>query len=328
MVDCPTRTMKHLFGMADLTAADIYHLLEMGESMASINRRNIKKAPTLRGKTIINLFFENSTRTRTSFEIAGKRLSADVINISASTSATKKGETLLDTAQTLAAMQPHALVIRHSVAGTCEFLAEYLDNTVIINAGDGAHEHPTQVLTDLLTIQQSLGDIAGKTMTMVGDIAHSRVARSHLVAAKIMGYHVRLVAPKTLLPAQVERYGCEVFHDFDAAIPGSDMIYMLRVQNERLASSCSFPSVREYHEAFGLHRARQALAGDHCLIMHPGPMNRGVEIATDVADSLNSRVLNQVENGVSMRMAVLTHAINAKPVAAVAAVEEGDDDED
>lgn len=304
--------MKHLFGMAGLTEPQITHLLQLADSMVDINSRNIKKAPTLRGKTVINLFFENSTRTRTSFEIAGKRLSADVINISASTSATKKGETLLDTSQTLAAMQPHALVIRHGLAGTCEFLADYLPNTAIINAGDGAHEHPTQILTDLLTIQRATGDsIEGKVMTIVGDIAHSRVARSHLIAAKTMGYHVRLVAPKTLLPAYIERFGCSVFHDFDAAIPGSDIIYMLRVQTERLTSNCCFPSIREYHEAYGLHRARQLLAGDDCLILHPGPMNRGVEIASDVADSQNSQVLKQVEYGVAVRMAVLTQLISS-----------------
>ncbi len=320
--------MKHLFGIADLSVDQIRKLLQLAESMADINRRSIKKAPTLRGKTIINLFFENSTRTRTSFEIAGKRLSADVINISASTSATKKGESLLDTGQTLAAMQPHVLVIRHGLAGSCEFLADYLDNTAIINAGDGAHEHPTQILTDLMTIEQSLGSVEGKVMTLVGDIAHSRVARSHLLAATIMGYHVRLVAPKTLLPLHVKRYGCAVYHDFDAAIPGSDIIYMLRVQNERLTSSCSFPSIREYHETYGLHRARQQMAGEHCLIMHPGPMNRGVEIASDVADSLNSRVLQQVENGVSIRMAVLTHLINANNPAIVQQHDEEDDDED
>ncbi|MDQ6975154.1 MAG: aspartate carbamoyltransferase catalytic subunit [Mariprofundaceae bacterium] len=321
--------MRHLLGIADLSSDDIMWLLQLGESMLDINRRSIKKAPTLRGKTIINLFFENSTRTRTSFEIAGKRLSADVINISASTSATKKGESLLDTGQTLAAMQPHLLVVRHGLAGSCAFLAEYLQNTAIINAGDGSHEHPTQILTDLLTIQQSLGSFEGKIMTLVGDIAHSRVARSHLLAAKIMGYHIRLVAPKTLLPLHVARYGCSVYHDFDAAIPGSDIIYMLRVQNERLTSACCFPSIREYHEAYGLHRARQRMAGDHCLIMHPGPMNRGVEISSDVADSLNSRVLHQVENGVSIRMALLTHLINANnPPMLAHNNEDEDDDED
>ncbi len=299
------KTMKHLFGISELTREQIDYLLALGESFIDISRRPIKKAPTLRGKTIINLFFENSTRTRTSFEIAGKRLSADVINISASTSATKKGESLLDTARTLAAMQPHVLVIRHSLAGTCQLLADHLENTAIVNAGDGAHEHPTQLLTDLLTLKQAGVEPAGKTITIVGDIAHSRVARSHLLAAEKMGYSVRLVAPKTLLPAQVERYGCEVYHDFDAAIPGSDVIYMLRVQTERLTSNCCFPSIREYHEAYGLNMRRLQAAGDECLVMHPGPMNRGVEIATDVADGAKSRILDQVEHGVAVRMAVL-----------------------
>ncbi|MDX8408230.1 MAG: aspartate carbamoyltransferase catalytic subunit [Mariprofundaceae bacterium] len=297
--------LRHLFGIADLDKEQMQYLLNLGESFIDVSRRPIRKAPTLRGKTIINLFFENSTRTRTSFELAGKRLSADVINISAATSATKKGESLLDTGQTLAAMRPHVLVIRHSVAGTCEFLSEYLAGTAIVNAGDGAHEHPTQVLTDLLTLKQA-GGYDNKVITIVGDIAHSRVARSHLLAARLMGYKVRLVAPRTLLPAQVERYGCEVTHDFDEAIPGSDVLYMLRVQTERLTDNCSFPSIREYHEAYGLNRKRLAAAGEGCMVMHPGPMNRGVEIASDVADSASARILDQVEHGVAVRMAVLT----------------------
>ncbi|PIP02137.1 MAG: aspartate carbamoyltransferase catalytic subunit [Zetaproteobacteria bacterium CG23_combo_of_CG06-09_8_20_14_all_54_7] len=292
--------------MAGLSREQIEYLVNMGESFIEVNRRAIKKAPTLRGKTIINLFFENSTRTRTSFELAGKRLSADVINISASTSATTKGETLLDTGQTLAAMQPHVLVIRHSLAGTCEFLAEHLPNTALVNAGDGAHEHPTQILTDLLTLKQAWGSPEGKIITIVGDIAHSRVARSHLLAAQKLGYTMRVVAPKTLLPAQIERYGCKVYHDFDAALPGSDAVYMLRIQSERLTDSCAFPSIREYHEAYGLNAKRLRAAGPDCIAMHPGPMNRGMEIATDVADSVKSHILNQVEHGVAVRMAVLT----------------------
>jgi len=302
----PLFGLKHLFGIADLSRHQIESLVNLGDDFIDINSRDVKKAPTLRGKTIINLFFENSTRTRTSFEIAGKRLSADVINISTSTSATKKGETLLDTGQTLAAMQPHVLVIRHTIAGTCEFLANHLKKTALINAGDGSHEHPTQILTDLLTLKKSVGDIEGKTMTIVGDIANSRVARSHLLAAKIMGYKVRIVAPKTLLPSNVERYGCEIFYDFDAALEGTDILYMLRVQTERLTSNCYFPSIREYHEAYGLNMKRLRAAGDHCMVMHPGPMNRGVEIATDVADSMKSLILEQVEHGVAIRMAALT----------------------
>ncbi len=302
----PLFGLKHLFGIGGLSREQIESLVNLGDDFIDINSRDSKKAPTLRGKTIINLFFENSTRTRTSFEIAGKRLSADVINISAATSATKKGESLLDTGQTLAAMQPHVLVIRHSIAGTCEFLAEFLDNTALINAGDGSHEHPTQILTDLLTLKHNIGDVQGKTMTIVGDISHSRVARSHLLAAKIMGYKVRLVAPKTLLPSFVERYGCEVYHDFDAALKGTDILYMLRVQTERLTHNCCFPSIREYHETYGLNMKRLKAAGDHCMVMHPGPMNRGVEIATDVADSMKSLILQKVEHGVAVRMAALT----------------------
>ncbi len=302
----PLFGLKHIFGIADLNREQITSLVNLGDDFIDINTRSVKKEPTLRGRTVINLFFENSTRTRTSFEIAGKRLSADVINISASTSATKKGETLLDTGQTLAAMQPHVLVIRHSVAGTCEFLSEFLDNTALINAGDGSHEHPTQILTDLLTLKHNIGDVAGKTMTIVGDIAHSRVARSHMLAAKIMGYKVRIVAPKTLLPAFVENYDCEIFHDFDEALQGTDILYMLRVQTERLTTNCCFPSIREYHETYGLNMKRLKAAGDHCMVMHPGPMNRGVEIATDVADSMKSLILEQVEHGVAVRMAALT----------------------
>ncbi len=306
-------SFKHLFGIAQLSRQQIEHLVHLGESFIELSRRSVKKAPTLRGKTVINLFFENSTRTRTSFEIAGKRLSADVINISASTSATKKGESLLDTGETLAAMQPHVLVIRHSISGACEFLADFLPDTSIVNAGDGAHEHPTQVLTDLLTLHVQAGGVAGKTMTIVGDIAHSRVARSHLLAAQKLGYKVRLVAPKTLLPRGIEQFGCEVFHDFDAAIPGSDVLYMLRMQTERLTSNCCFPSIREYHEAYGLNAARLALAADDCRVMHPGPMNRGVEIASEVADSARSHILDQVEHGVAIRMAVLTALCGNSP---------------
>jgi len=304
---------QHLFGIGQLSREQIEYLIGMGESFIELSRRPIKKAPTLRGKTVINLFFENSTRTRTSFEIAGKRLSADVINISASTSATSKGESLLDTGETLAAMQPHVLVIRHSLAGTCEFLADFLPHTSIVNAGDGAHEHPTQILTDLLTLKTQAGGYEGKTMTIVGDIAHSRVARSHLLAAQKLGYKVRLVAPKTLLPSHIGQYGCEVMHDLDAAIPGSDVLYMLRVQTERLTDNCSFPSIREYHEAYGLNGKRLKAAGEGCVVMHPGPMNRGVEISSDVADSARSRILDQVEHGVAVRMAVLTALCGAAP---------------
>lgn len=300
------KPLQHLLGIREMERDQIEHLLHLAQPLVELSRRPIKKVPVLRGKTVINLFFETSTRTRTSFELAGKRLSADVINISATTSATKKGESLLDTGHTLAAMQPDVLIIRDSRAGAAHFLSGFLKNTAVVNAGDGAHEHPTQVLTDLLTLQQAWGDVAGKIITIVGDIAHSRVARSHLLAAGKMGYKVRLVAPKTLLPVQIERFGCELFTDFDAAIVGSDAVYMLRVQNERLEPSCSFPSVREYHEAFGLNMRRLKLAGEHMVVLHPGPMNRGVEIATDVADCARSRILNQVENGVAVRMAVLT----------------------
>jgi len=300
------RRISHLLGIAEMDREQIEYLVSMGRSFVELSRRPVKKAPALRGKTIINLFFESSTRTRTSFEIAGKRLSADVINISASTSATKKGETLLDTGHTLAAMRPDVLVIRHSLAGAAHFLADFLQDTAVVNAGDGAHEHPTQILTDLLTLDQVWGGVSGKTITIIGDIAHSRVARSHLIAGPKMGYKVRLVAPKTLLPAEIERFGCEVFHEIDGALEGSDCLYMLRVQSERLESECCFPSIREYHETFGLNMARLNKAGKQTVVLHPGPMNRGVEIATEVADGAASRILDQVENGVAVRMAVLT----------------------
>jgi aspartate carbamoyltransferase catalytic subunit len=307
------KRIEHLLGIAELDSEQIEYLLSLGHSFVELSRRPVKKAPALRGKTVINLFFEPSTRTRTSFELAGKRLSADVINISASTSATKKGESLLDTGYTLAAMRPDVLVIRHSLAGAAHFLADFLGETAVVNAGDGGHEHPTQILTDLLTLQQVWGDVAGKTITIVGDIAHSRVARSHLIAGPKLGYKVRLVAPKTLLPLGVERFGCEVSHEMDEAVKGSDCLYMLRVQSERLESACCFPSMREYHEAFGLNMARLNMANQDAVVLHPGPMNRGVEIATDVADGAASRILNQVENGVAVRMAVLTALCGGSP---------------
>jgi len=296
---------QHLLSISDLTRQQIDYLINFSQPFLALSRDNIRKAPTMRGKTVINLFFENSTRTRSSFEIAGKRLSADVINISTSISAVKKGESLMDTGQTLAAMRPHVVVVRHGEAGSCQFLAEHTQHTSIVNGGDGSHEHPTQILTDLLTLKNQWGTLKNKVITIVGDIKHSRVARSHLLAAKIMGYHIRVVAPKTLLPMYIEKMGCEVFHSFEDALPGTDCIYMLRIQNERLKTSCSFPSIREYHEAYGLHMARFNLA-PNALILHPGPMNRGVEIASEVADHAQSQVLEQVESGVAMRMAILT----------------------
>ncbi len=296
--------MRHLLGIQELSAEEICKLVELARSFLALSRRPVKKAPILRGKTVINLFFEPSTRTRTSFEIAGKRLGADVVNLSAKASAVEKGETLLDTARTLQAMNADVIVIRHRLAGAPHLIAQHLARGAVVNAGDGAHEHPTQVLADLVTLAEH-GGWEGKTIAIVGDIAHSRVARSHLWASRKLGYRVRLVAPKTLLPAEVERFGCEVFTDLDAAIEGADVLYMLRVQTERLESRALFPSLREYHEAYGLTKARLARAKKGCLVMHPGPMNRGVEIASEVADGLASLVLEQVEHGVAARMAVL-----------------------
>jgi len=296
---------QHLLSINDLNQQQIHDLICFSQPFLSLSRDDIRKAPTMRGKTVINLFFENSTRTRSSFEIAGKRLSADVINISTSMSAVKKGESLMDTGQTLAAMCPHVVVVRHGEPGSCQFLAEHTQDTSIVNGGDGSHEHPTQILTDLLTLKNTWGTLTDKVITIVGDIKHSRVARSHLLAAKIMGYRVRVVAPKTLLPLYIEQMGCDVFYNFEEALPGTDCIYMLRIQNERLKGNCSFPSIREYHEAYGLNMSRFHLASD-ALILHPGPMNRGVEITSEVADHAQSQVLNQVESGVAMRMAILT----------------------
>ncbi len=306
--------MPHILGIRELDRTTIESLVHTAESFLELNRRAIKKAPSLRGKTIINLFFEPSTRTRTSFEIAGKRLSADVINISAKASAVEKGESLQDTAKTLAAMAADVIVIRHRLVGAAHLLAEWLGGkSAVINAGDGAHEHPTQVLTDLLTIKRKLGGWQNRRLVIVGDIAHSRVARSHLIAAGKLGYRVRVVAPKTMLPAHIERFGCEVTHDLDAALEDADVLYMLRIQTERIRNDPLFPSVREYHEAYGLNLARLKRLPPHCVVMHPGPMNRGVEISSEAADAAQSLVLDQVEHGVATRMSALVFACGGQP---------------
>jgi aspartate carbamoyltransferase catalytic subunit len=257
----------------------------------------------LRGKTIINLFFEPSTRTRTSFEIAGKRLSADVINITASASSLSKGESLRDTAENLAAMYADALIVRHSAAGVPHMLARFLDSPVI-NAGDGAHEHPTQALLDIFTIQERLGTLAGRTVLMVGDIASSRVARSNILAMGKLGMHVCVCGPRTMMPFGIEHMGVSSTNDFDAAIQEADVVMMLRIQRERHGEAL-FPSLQEYTERYCLTSARLRRAKAEVLVMHPGPMNRGVEIAPEVADGLESVILQQVTNGVAVRMALL-----------------------
>jgi aspartate carbamoyltransferase catalytic subunit len=286
-----------------MEAEDIQFILDTAESMKEVSERQIKKVPTLRGKTMINIFYEPSTRTRTSFEIAGKRLSADVVNISTSASSVVKGETLKDTGRNLMAMKPDILVIRHSAVGAPKILADTLPIPVI-NAGDGAHEHPTQALLDLFSIREKKGSLKGLKAAIVGDITHSRVARSNIHGMRKMGMEVRIAGPATLLPRYVEQLGVQVYTDVDAAIEGVDIIMMLRIQLERQGQGL-FPSLREYSRLFGLNRKRVKRAKADVLIMHPGPMNRGVEISSEVADGPYSIILDQVTNGVAIRMAVL-----------------------
>ena len=295
---------KDLLGIQDLTAEEIALILDTAVSMKEIATRDIKKVPTLRGKTVINLFYEPSTRTRTSFEIAGKWMSADVINISTSSSSTAKGESLKDTGLTLQAMHPDVVVIRHSAVGAPHLLAKILQRTSIINAGDGAHEHPTQALLDLLTIREKRGALTGLKAAIVGDILHSRVARSNIFAMQKMGMQVRVAGPATMLPRYLDRLGVEVFGWIEPAIADADIIMMLRVQLERQAVGL-FPTLREYSKLFGLNLDRLKSAKRDVLIMHPGPINRGVEIAPEVADGPYSLILNQVENGLAIRMALL-----------------------
>ena len=294
---------RDLLGIEDLTADEIRYILDAVPPFKEISARDIKKVPTLRGKTIINLFFEPSTRTRTSFEIAGKRLSADVINISVATSSVSKGESLRDTAENLQAMQADVLVVRHSAAGVPHLLARYLPSPVI-NAGDGAHEHPTQALLDLYTLQEKWGTLTGHTVLIVGDIAASRVARSNMLAMRKLGMQVCVCGPRTMLPIGIEQMGVECTSDFDAAIQGADAVMMLRIQRER-HGEVLFPSLQEYAERYCLTSERLRRAKSGVLVMHPGPMNRGVEIAPEVADGLESVILTQVTNGVAVRMALL-----------------------
>ena len=296
-------TRRHLLTCEDLTAGEIGALLDLADKAAEINRRIDKKRDVLRGRTLINLFFEASTRTQSSFELAGKRLGADVMNMSVSSSSMQKGETLIDTAITLNAMRPDILVVRHYAAGAAELLAQKVDCSVI-NAGDGAHQHPTQALLDALTIRRAKGRIAGLTVAICGDVLHSRVARSNINVLNAMGARVRVVAPSTLLPPEAHRLGVEVFTDMNAGLEGADIIMMLRLQKERMQGSY-VPSTREYFHFFGLDQEKLARAKPDALIMHPGPMNRGVEIASTIADHSRSVIRDQVEMGVAVRMAVL-----------------------
>jgi len=294
---------KHLLGIKALERADIDLLLEKAEANIAISRQNSKKKSFLCGRTQINLFFEASTRTQASFELAGKRLGLDVMNMSVATSSVKKGETLIDTAMTLNAMQPDLLVVRHVSAGAVALLAQKV-SCCVVNAGDGAHEHPTQALLDALTIRRAKGRIEGLTIAICGDILHSRVARSNIISLNRLGARVRVVAPSTLLPDKIEEMSVEVFHAMEEGVRDADVIMMLRLQRERMQSSF-IPSAREYFHFFGLNRQRLQLAKAECIVMHPGPMNRGVEIASDVADGAQSVIGAQVEMGVALRMAVI-----------------------
>jgi aspartate carbamoyltransferase catalytic subunit len=315
-----TFTRPHLLGLEGLSREEILYLIESASSFREISERDIKKVPTLRGKTVVSLFYEASTRTRTSFEIAAKRLSADFVSISSATSSTTKGETLLDTARNIAAMRPDCLVIRHVASGAPHFLAKRVD-CPIINAGDGMHEHPTQALLDLLTIRDRVGRLEGLDVAIVGDVLHSRVTRSNVHALRKLGCRIRLVGPPTLLPPEAAAWG-EVHHDLRAGIRGADAIMMLRIQRERQGANF-FPSLDEYSRYFCLTRAALAEAKPQAVVLHPGPINRGVEIASDVADGPASLIMDQVTNGVAVRMAVLFVLVNRAQAVEEPPVEQG-----
>jgi aspartate carbamoyltransferase catalytic subunit len=298
----PGFSRRHLLTCEGLTAPEITWLLDLADKAADTNRQVHKKSDVLSGRTLINLFFEASTRTQSSFELAGKRLGADVMNMNVSASSVQKGETLIDTAMTLNAMRPDIIVVRHHAAGAVELLSQKVDCSVI-NAGDGAHQHPTQALLDALTIRRAKGRVAGLVVAICGDILHSRVARSNIDVLNALGARVRIIAPSTLLPPNASRFG-EVFTDMWAGIEGADVVMMLRLQNERMQGSY-IPSSREFFHFFGLDQEKLDLAKPDALIMHPGPMNRGVEIASTIADHSRSVIREQVEMGVAVRMAVL-----------------------
>src|SRR3954449_7801127 len=294
---------KHLLAIEGLHPPEIEYLLDLAERYVLLNRSGKAQRDLLRGQTLINLFYEDSTRTRTSFELAGKRLGADVINMSVSTSSVNKGETLLDTASTLNAMQCDLLVVRHDQSGAPNLLAQKVD-AAVINAGDGTHEHPTQALLDALTIKRRKGRIEGLTVAICGDILHSRVARSNIILLQALGARGRVIAPSTLLPTGIEHFGVEAYTDMRKGLAGADIVMMLRLQRERMNGSF-VPSVKEYFRYFGLDQEKLSLAKADALVMHPGPMNRGVEISSEVADGAQSLIREQVEMGVAVRMAVL-----------------------
>ena len=299
----PAFPHRHLLGIEGLSAQDISFLLDLADAAIEVSRQVEKKRSTLRGRTLINLFFEASTRTQSSFELAGKRLGADVMNMSVATSSVKKGETLIDTAMTLNAMRPDIIVVRHAQAGAVHLLAKKVD-CAVVNAGDGAHEHPTQALLDALTIRRNKGGIEGLTVVICGDILHSRVARSNILLLSALGARVRVAGPSTLLPPEIERMGVEVFRDMRAGLDGADIVMMLRLQRERMQGGY-IPSAKEYFRFFGLDEAKLCYAKPDALVMHPGPINRGVEINSAVADGPRSLIREQVEMGVAVRIAVL-----------------------
>ena len=303
-------SQRHLTGIEGLSAADVLHVLDTATAFFEVSRRPVRKVPTLRGKTILNLFYEASTRTRTSFELAGKRLSADVVNISASTSSVSKGESLYDTVKTLEAMHPDVIVMRHEASGAAEYVAKRVRASVV-NAGDGQHEHPTQALLDAFTIRKHKGRLDGLVVTICGDVMHSRVARSNALLLRLFGTEVRVVGPRTLMPPDMEQYGVKVFDSLAPALEGADVVMVLRIQLERLKGAL-LPSLREYARTFGVGARTLAYAKPDALVMHPGPMNRGVEISAEVADGTQSVILEQVEAGVAVRMAVL-YLLAAEP---------------
>ena len=312
--ETPVYPYRHLLGIEGLTRFDIEKLLDLADEYVETNRQADKKHAILRGRTLINMFFENSTRTRTSFELAGKRLGGDVINMSVSSSSIKKGETLIDTAMTLNAMHPDVLVVRHADSGSVHLLAEKV-NCSVINAGDGSHEHPTQALLDALAIRRRLGrGLEGLVVAICGDIAHSRVARSNIHLLSIMGARVRAVAPPTLIPEGLERLGVEIHNDMSSGLSDADIIMMLRLQTERMRGSY-VPSIREYYELYGLNADKLKMAKPDALIMHPGPMNRGVEIDSELADDIDrSLIREQVEMGVAVRMACLQALVDTQTI--------------
>jgi len=304
---------RHLLGIEGLTRGEVERLLDLASVFFEANRQPTRKAATLRGKGVINVFYEASTRTRTSFELAGKRLSADVVNISTATSSVTKGETLRDTLETLQAMRPDLIVIRHPASGAAQWIAERL-HTSVVNAGDGAHEHPTQALLDAFTIRRRKGKLDGLVVTICGDVAHSRVARSNAMLLRLFGCEVRVVGPRTLMPAEVESLGVRAFDRMESALEGADVVMALRIQLERIEGAL-LPSLREYSKTFGVGPRTIAFAKPDAIVLHPGPMNRGVEIDGGLADGPASAVLDQVESGVAIRMAVL-HDLIAGPGAA------------